>query len=144
MIQGSSLGGLQRGVSRRFPSIFRFDVKLLPWRWVLSEAQGFKGRAGMTSRFLAFGILAVTVSLAAVAAVSTFRHPPLRPSALSGNARLHAFGSRGTGQRQGSAQAKFDGALGDLSRHASNARPDHVLQDLRSMAPAVRFKQKIG
>jgi hypothetical protein len=95
----------------------------------------------MSSRFLAFGILAVTVSLAAVAAVSTFRHPPLRPSALSGNARLHAFGSRGAGQRQGAAQAKFDGALGDLSRHASSARPDHALQDLRSMAPAVRFKQ---
>jgi hypothetical protein len=95
----------------------------------------------MSSRFFAFGILAVTVSLAAVAAVSTFRHPPLRPSALSGNARLHAFGSRGTGQHQGSAQAKFDGALGDLSRHASSARPDHALLDLRSMAPAVRFKQ---
>jgi hypothetical protein len=95
----------------------------------------------MSSRFLAFGILAVAVSLAAAAAVSTFRHPPLRPSALSGNARLHAFGSRGTGQPQGSAQAKFDGALGDLSRHASSARPDHALIDLRSMAPAVRFKQ---
>ena len=95
----------------------------------------------MSSRFLAFGTLAVMVSLAAVAAVSNFRHSPLRPSAFPGKARLHAFGSRGTGQRPSAALAKFDGALADLARHASRARPDHALQDLRSIAPAVRFKQ---
>ncbi len=95
----------------------------------------------MSTRFLAFGTLAVMVTLAAVAAVSTFRHSPLRPSALPGNARLYAFGSRGTGQRPSGPLAKFDGALADLSRHASRARPDHAVQDLRSIAPAVRFKQ---
>ncbi len=95
----------------------------------------------MSSRFLAFGILAVTASLAAVAAVSTLRHPLMRPNAVPASTHLHAFGSRGTGPFPGSGRAKFDGALADLSRHASKARPEHALQDLRSLAPAVRFKQ---
>ncbi|MEP6546598.1 MAG: S8 family serine peptidase [Gammaproteobacteria bacterium] len=100
----------------------------------------------MASRFLAIGTLTVAATLAVAAAtVSTFRHSPLRPSALPGSARLLAFGSRGAQQqRQGLAGAKFDGALADLSRHASRARPDHAIEDLRSMAPAVRFKQSVA
>jgi hypothetical protein len=43
-------------------------------------------------------------------------------------------------QRGSRAGAKYDGALADLSRHAALARPDHALEDLRSIAPAVRFK----
>ena len=95
----------------------------------------------MSSRFLAIGTLAVMASLAAVAAVSSFRHSPLRPSAVAGSARLHAFGSRGIERRQGSTREKFDGALADLSRHAHQVRAGQALEDLRSLAPGVRFKQ---
>lgn len=95
----------------------------------------------MASRFLAIGIAAVLATVAAVAAVSTFRQPQLRPSVAPGPARLHVFGSRSVQQRHSANGAKFDGALADLSRHAALARPDHAMEDLRSLAPAVRFKQ---
>jgi hypothetical protein len=95
----------------------------------------------MASRFFTIGTLAVLTTMAAVAAVSTLRHPHLRPSAAPGNARLHVFGVRSAQQRQSAAAAKFDGPLADLSRHAALARPDHAVEDLRSLAPAVRFKQ---
>jgi hypothetical protein len=95
----------------------------------------------MASRFFTIGTLAVLTTMAAVAAVSTMRHPHLRPTAAPGNARLHVFGARSAQQRQSAAAAKFDGPLADLSRHAALARPDHAVEDLRSLAPAVRFKQ---
>jgi hypothetical protein len=95
----------------------------------------------MASHFFAIGTLTALTTIAAVAAVSTMRHPHLRPSAAPGTARLHVFGSRSIQQRQSAAGAKFDGALADLSRHAALARPDHVIEDLRSLAPGVRFKQ---
>ena len=95
----------------------------------------------MASRFFAIGSLTVLAAVAAVAAVSTMRHPHLRPSAVPGTARLHAFGSRSALQLRSPAGAKFDGALADLARHAALARPDHALEDLRSLAPAVRFTQ---
>jgi hypothetical protein len=95
----------------------------------------------MASRFFAIGTLAVLTTIAAAAAVSTMRHPHLRPSATPGTARLHVFGSRSLQQRQTAAGAKFDGALADLSRHAALARPDHAIEDLRALAPGVRFKE---
>jgi Subtilase family len=95
----------------------------------------------MASRFFAIGTLAVLSAMAAVAAVSTLWHPHLRPSVAPGTAPLHAFGSRSAQQRQSAAGAKFDGALADLSRHAALVRPDHAIEDLTSLAPAVRFKQ---
>jgi hypothetical protein len=95
----------------------------------------------MASRFFTIGTLAVLTTMAAVAAVSTMRHPHLHPSIVPGNAHLHVFGVRGAQQRQSAAAAKFDGPLADLSRHAALARPDHAVEDLRSLAPAVRFKQ---
>ena len=94
----------------------------------------------MASRFFAMGTLAALMTLAAVAAVSTLRHPHLRPGVEPGTAQLRAFGSRSTQQRRSAAGAKFDGALADLSRHAFLARPDHAIDDLRSLAPATRFK----
>ncbi len=97
----------------------------------------------MASRFFTIGALAAVTAMAAVAAVSTMRHPHLRPGAAPGNAHLHVFGLRSPQQRQ-SAAAKFDGPLADLSRHAALARPDHAVEDLRSLAPAVRFKQSAG
>jgi len=95
----------------------------------------------MASRFFTIGTLAVLTTMAAVATVSTLRHPHLRPSLVPGTAHLLAFGSRSAQQLHGAAGAKFDGALADLSRHAALARPDHAIEDLRSLAPAVRFKQ---
>jgi hypothetical protein len=95
----------------------------------------------VASRFFAIGAAAVLTTVAAVAAVSTLRHPRLHPSVVPGTARLHAFGSRGPLQRQGAAGAKFDGPLADLSRHAALARPDHAIEDLHSLAPGVRFLQ---
>ena len=100
----------------------------------------------MASRFFAIGTLAMLTTAAAVAAITgaaTMRHSHLR-QAIPGNAHLHAFGSRGPRQGQTAASAKFDGALADLSRHAALARPDHAVEDLRSIAPAVRFQQKSG
>jgi len=95
----------------------------------------------MASRFFAIGALAVLTTMAAVATVSSLRHPHLRSAAPPGTAHLLAFGSRSAQQSHTAAGAKFDGALADLSRHAARARPDHVIEDLRSLAPAVRFKQ---
>jgi hypothetical protein len=95
----------------------------------------------MTSRFFAIGTLAVLTTMAAAAAVSSLRHSHLRPRVLPGSAHLHAFGSRSPQQRHSAAGAKYDAALADLARHASLARPDHALQDLRALAPAVHFRQ---
>lgn len=95
----------------------------------------------MASRFFTIGIAAVLTTIAAGAAVSTWRHSQLRPGAAPGAAHLHAFGSRSAQQRQSANGGKFDGALADLSRHAALARPDHAVEDLQSLAPAVRFKQ---
>ena len=98
----------------------------------------------MASRFFAIGTLAAITALAAASDVSTSRHTPLRPGVAPGTARLHVFGARGAQQRGSLAGAKFDGALADLTRHASLARPDHAVEDLRSLAPAARFTQSAG
>src|SRR5258708_3465438 len=97
-----------------------------------------KGRPRMASRFFTIGTLTILTTAAAVAAISTLRQPHLRPSAAPGTARLRAFGSRSAQQRQSSG-AKFDGALADLSRHAALARPEHAIEDLRSLSPAAKF-----
>jgi hypothetical protein len=97
----------------------------------------------VASRFFTIGTLAVLTTMAAVAAVATLRqpHPHLRPSAAPGSARLQVFGSRSVQQRQSANGAKFDGPLADLTRHAASARTDHAVEDLRSLAPGVRFTQ---
>jgi hypothetical protein len=95
----------------------------------------------MGSRFKALGILAVSATVAAYAAVATLHHPHLRAAVAPGSAKLHVFGSRSLQQRQSPAGSKFDGPLADLARHAALARPDHALEDLKSLAPGVRFQQ---
>src|ERR1700722_16873778 len=114
---------------------FRDQVSL-----ILRARRG-KGRAWMASRFFTIGALTVLTTMAAVATVSTLRQAHLRPSVAPGTAHLLAFGSRSAQQQRSATGAKFDGALADLSRHAALARPDHAIEDLRSLAPAVRFKQ---
>jgi hypothetical protein len=95
----------------------------------------------MASRFFAIGTLAAITALAAASDVSISRHTHLRPSVAAGTAHLRVFGARSAQQRRSPAGAKFDGALADLSRHASLARPDHAVEDLRSLAPGARFTQ---
>ncbi|MGC2030380.1 MAG: hypothetical protein WA642_10190, partial [Steroidobacteraceae bacterium] len=98
----------------------------------------------MASHFFAIGTLAAVTALAAAADVATLRRSHLRPDVIPGTARLHVFGARSAQQRRSSAGAKFDGALADLTRHASRARPGHAVEDLRSLAPGARFAQSAG
>src|ERR1700722_11070626 len=72
----------------------------------------------MASRFFTIGALTVLSTMAAVATVSTLRQPHLRPSVAPGTAHLLAFGRRSAQQQRSAAGAKFDGALGGLTRHA--------------------------
>jgi hypothetical protein len=95
----------------------------------------------MESRFKALGTFAVLASVAAYAAVATLHHAHLHAAVAPGSAKLHVFGSRSPQQRQSAAGSKYDGPLADLARHAALARPDHALEDLRSLAPGVRFQQ---
>jgi hypothetical protein len=95
----------------------------------------------MSSRFFTIASLNVVAALATASSVSTPRHTHLRAAARPGTARLHVFGSRSAQQAHSPAGSKFDGALADLSRHAALARPDHAVEDLRSLSPAARFKQ---
>jgi hypothetical protein len=51
------------------------------------------------------------------------------------------YGVRGASASPGAGYERLDGALNDLVRHAATARPGHELADLRSLAPAARFRQ---
>jgi hypothetical protein len=69
--------------------------------------------------------------------------PILRhPAAPSGHAPLLAFGGRSAEQQRSGIAGKLDAALADLTRHASVARPDHLLEDLHSMSPAAHFMRR--
>ncbi|HMK85771.1 MAG TPA: S8 family serine peptidase [Steroidobacteraceae bacterium] len=63
----------------------------------------------------------------------------LHPASAPGHARLYAVGTRSAEQRQRA--SKLDSILADLTRHATLARPGHVLADLHSLSPAARFRQ---
>ena len=94
----------------------------------------------MASRSLMVGIIACLSAMAASSGVSTAFPHLTRVPAAAGAAQLRAFGGRSAQQRQGTASAKFDGALADLARHAALASPAHALADLHAMSPAARFK----
>jgi Subtilase family len=96
----------------------------------------------MALRYLAIGSLALLTAVAASSAVSTLRLNGPRPNLTSGNARLYVIGSRSAEQRQSVTAGKLDSVLADLSRHASLARPGHVLADLHALSPAARFSQR--
>jgi hypothetical protein len=68
--------------------------------------------------------------------------PPngLRPQAVPGAARLHAYGGRSAQQVASPTERKFDAALADLARHAALIDSQHPLADLHSLSPAARFK----
>jgi hypothetical protein len=69
------------------------------------------------------------------------RPPALRAAVLPGTAQLHAYGGRGSGFAPADAGGKLDAALADIARHAAGVRPDHALEDLRALNPAVRFSR---
>jgi Subtilase family len=96
---------------------------------------------GMSSRFFAIGALAVLAAVTASSAGAPSRLINLHGIAVPGSARLYAVGTRSTAQRQSGTTAKMDAVLADLSRHASLARPEHLLSDLHSLSPAARFAQ---
>jgi hypothetical protein len=92
----------------------------------------------MASRYVAFGSMALSVSLTAASAVPAGSPKVLR-AAAAGSARLVVVGSRSAEQRQSATASKLDSVLADLSRHALRARPEHILEDLHSLSPAARF-----
>ncbi len=91
------------------------------------------------SRFFAIGSLALLTAMAASSAISTSAFNGLKRTATPGSARLYAVGTRSAEQSQSATDSKMDSVLADLSRHASRARPDHLLADLHSLSPAARF-----
>jgi hypothetical protein len=95
----------------------------------------------MGLRFFAIGALAGLAAVTTSSAVAPMRLINLHGVAASGSARLYAVGTRSAAQRQSGTTAKMDAVLADLTRHASLARPDHLLADLHSLSPAARFAQ---
>jgi hypothetical protein len=95
----------------------------------------------MSLRFFAIGALAGLAAVTVSSAVAPTRLNNLHGMATPGSARLYAVGTRSAAQRQSGTTAKMDSVLADLLRHASLARPDHLLADLHSLSPAARFAQ---
>jgi Subtilase family len=92
-------------------------------------------------------VLAGLTLLSAVAASTP--GPLLRPNGLhpvvnTGAAALVVVGTRSVAQRQSAPDGKLDSMLSDLVRHASLARPDHLLADLHAISPAARFYEAPG
>jgi hypothetical protein len=94
----------------------------------------------MSLRYLALGTLAVVTGITAASDVSPMRHSPVQFS-VAGTAKLHAYGSRTAQQVASATGRKMDAALAEISRHLSQVRPDHALQDLHKLNPAARFVQ---
>ena len=92
----------------------------------------------MASLYVAFGSLALSITLTAASAVPA-DSAKARRAAATGSARLVVVGSRSAEQRRSATASKLDSVLADLSRHAARARPEHLLEDLHSLSPAARF-----
>jgi len=89
------------------------------------------------------GLAAVALAGVLAASAASPPRPVLRhPAASAGSAPLLGFGGRTPAQLASGIGGKLDAALADLTRHASLARPDHVLEDLHSLSPAARFMQR--
>ena len=89
------------------------------------------------------------VRLAVIAlGVASSAHSAVRPASHratpAAGVHLVAFGSRSPAQWHSATLAKLDGALADLARHASLARPGQALGDLHALNPAARFMQPVG
>jgi subtilisin family serine protease len=77
-----------------------------------------------------------------LAVSSSSLHAPgaLRVAIPPGSSALRAFGGRNPQVPRRANDDKFDAMLADLVRHAELAQGGHILAQLHSMSPAVRFK----
>jgi len=94
----------------------------------------------MGLRYVALATLAVVTGFTAASDVSPVRRSPVQFN-VAGTAKLHAYGSRSAQQVASPTARKLDAALAEISRGASQVRPDHALADLHKLNPAVRFVQ---
>src|ERR1700694_1647234 len=92
----------------------------------------------ISSRRLGLVRLTVAALVVASSAHSAVRPASHRASPAPG-VHLVAFGSRSPAQWHSATLRKLDGALADLARHASLARPGQALADLHALNPAARF-----
>ena len=90
----------------------------------------------------AMGVLALLAVSAACPAICAVRPAAASRTSAPARAHLSLFGIRTAQQRQSEMSGKFDSALADLIRRAPLARPGHVLEDLRTMSPAMRIMQR--
>ncbi len=101
----------------------------------------------MASRFFAIGTLAVLTTVAAVAAVTavaTMRHPHLRPAPFPGQRIFtpSAAAAPGRARRRPAQNSTVRSRICRVMRRwRGRSMP---LEDLRSIAPAVRFQQRSG
>jgi hypothetical protein len=97
-------------------------------------------RLTIPARFAASALAFVAV-LAISAANSAVPEAKQSLARGAGGAQLIAFGGRNAAQRQSASAGRLDATLADLSRHLDRVRPDHALEDLRSLSPAAHFIQ---
>jgi len=97
----------------------------------------------MNSRYLVLGAFAVITGITVASDVSPVRRSPVQFNA-AGTVKLHAYGSRSAQQAASSTARKMDAALAEISRHLSQVRPDHAVEDLHTLNPAARFGQPAG
>jgi Subtilase family/Putative Ig domain len=95
----------------------------------------------MISNRLGVAVVAL-IGMMAASATSPLRPILRHPAVPAGGRPLLAFGGRSAAQQRSGVGGKLDAALADLSSHAYLARPDHMLEDLRSLSPAAHFMQR--
>jgi hypothetical protein len=94
----------------------------------------------MALRYVALATLAVVTGFTAASDVSPVRRSPVQFN-VAGAGKLHAYGSRSAQQVASATGRKLDAALAEISRGASQVRPDHAMEDLHKLNPAARFVQ---
>jgi hypothetical protein len=97
----------------------------------------------MNFRYVVLGALAVLTGITVASDVSPMRLSPVQFN-VAGAVKLHAYGSRSTQQVASSTARKMDAALAEISRHLSQVRADHAIEDLHTLNPAARFGQPAG
>jgi hypothetical protein len=104
------------------------------------ETKRHSEKTSLKSRIAVLAMIALIQGVAISSVVS--HHPSTRLHAIAtpGRAQLRAVGGRDAQQRRSPLNAKFDGTLADLSRHAVPLKPGSGLAELHSMSPATRFK----
>ena len=97
----------------------------------------------MSLRYFVLGTFAVITGVTVASDVSPMRHSPVQFN-VAGSVKLHAYGSRSAQQVTSSTAKKLDPALSQISRHLSQVRADHAIDDLHTLNPAAKFAQQAG